>query len=200
MLSLDDPRWETLYSCYGEKSVPGLLQQLMVASLPLSREPRPTLWDDLLSELEHQATLYPVTIAAMPYLVRLAARVEPAERAEWLSEIAGMEAVRTLGIVYDPQGQITPDLITAYEQSLRDVVPLVQETLAAGPKWGSGRPEANMATLLSLLAFAYGERRLGLLLARWWPYAETSSEQEPLPLASLKQYEELTGDIRGPFS
>lgn len=200
MLPLDDPRWETLDSCYGEKSVPGLLQQLMVVYLPLPREPRPTLWDDLFSELEHQGTLYPATIAAMPYLVGLAARAEPVERAEQLSEIAGIEAVRTLGIVHDPQGQITPDLITAYEQSLRDVVPLVQETLAAGPKWEDGKPETNMATLLSLLAFAYGERRLGFLLARWWPYAETPIGQEPLPLAGLKQYEGFTGDVRGPFS
>jgi len=200
MLPLDDPRWEILDSCYGEKSVSGLLQQLMVVSLPLPQEPRPTLWDDLFSELEHQATLYPATIAAMPYLVRLAARVEPVERAEQLSEIAGIEAVRTLGIIHDPQGQITPDLMTAYEQSLRDVVPLVQETLAAGPKWESGKPETNVATLLSLLAFAYGERRLGFLLARWWPYAETPIGQELLPLAGLKQYEEFTGDIHRPFS
>lgn len=195
MVPLDDPRWETLHSCYGEKSVSGLLQQLMIAPLPL---PRPTLWDDLLSELEHQGTLYPATIAAMPHLVRLITRVQPAERGEWLSCIAGIEAMRTVGNVYDPQGQITPDLIAAYEQSLRDVVPLVQETLTAGSKPQYGTTEANTASLLSLLAFTYGERRLGYLLSRWWPYAQSLTGEELIPVGDLKYYEEMTGDVRTP--
>ncbi|MCD0171824.1 hypothetical protein [Deinococcus sp. 23YEL01] len=136
----------------------------------------------------------------MPYLVSLAAQTASTERASLLSEIAGIEAMRTLGNVYDPHRQITPDLVTAYEQSLRDLVPLVQETLAAGPKWEGGTTEVNTASLISLLAFAHGEGRLGYLLSRWLPYAQSSTGQEFIPTADLRFYEEMTGDIRNPLT
>lgn len=200
MLPLDDPRWATVSSCYGERSVATLLQKLLTVPLPLPhREHEPTLWDELFGELYHQGTLYPATIAAMPHLVRLVARVEPPGRAEWLSGIAEIEAMRTLGDVYDPEGQITPELMTAYEQALRDVVPLVQEAIEAGARWEGVKSEVTLATLLSLLAFAQRERRLGFLLARWWPYSQTRTEQRFIPVAGLEQYEELTGDVQDPL-
>jgi len=197
MLALDDPRWDTLSSCYGGWPVADLLERLLTESFPLPHvEHRPTLWDQLFSELYHQGTLYPATIAAMPHLVRIVARVEPRQRTEWLSLIADIEAMRTVGNVYDPQEQLTPDLVNAYEETFLEVTVLAQETIAAGGWRESVRSESSLAALLSLSAFASGERRLGYLLSRWWPYAETHTARGLLPLASLEKYEDLTGDIR----
>jgi len=197
MLALDDPRWETLASCYGERPVAGLLQRLLIVSLPLDLEKnRPTLWDELFNELYHQGTLYPATIAATPHLFRFVARMEPGQRMDWLAMIANIEAMRTLGNVYDPQGQITSDLMMVYEQALRDGTTLVQEAIAARTGQENNHSESSMAKLLSLLAFASGERRLGYLLARWWPYAEIRPGEELIPVVGLEQYEEMTGDLR----
>jgi len=157
MLALDDPRWRTLASCYGEQPVAALLQRVLIVPLPLDpEEPRPTLWDELFNELYHQGTLYPATIAAIPHLFRLVARMQPGQRTDWLTLIAEIEAIRTLGNVFDSQGQITSDLTTAYdyEQALRDGTTLVQEEIAAWANRKEACPERTMASLLSLLAFA----------------------------------------------
>jgi len=197
MLALDDPRWDTLFSCYGEWPVAALLQRLLTESFPLPHvEHRPTLWDRLFSKLYHQGTLYPATIAAMPHLVRIVARVEPSQRTELLSLIAEIEAMRTVGNVYDPQEHITSDLVNAYEEALHEATVLAHETIAAGGWRESVHSESSLAALLSLSAFACGERRLGYLLSRWWPYAETHTAQGLLPVAGLEKYEELTGDVR----
>jgi len=50
--------------------------------------------------------------------------------------------------------------------------------------------EADVATLLSFLACAHGERRLGFLLARWWSYAQTE-DGALLQLAGVRQFGEL---------
>ncbi|QLG13266.1 hypothetical protein HLB42_20225 (plasmid) [Deinococcus sp. D7000] len=143
----------------------------------------------------HQGTVYPATIAAFPHLVRAVASLPPGHRAPWFSGLAELEAMRAVGTLHDPDGVVDAALEEAYHAALQAVVPLAVETLTTHGRWPGG--DVGTASTLALLAFARGDRRLGFMLARWWPYALVGTDREPVPLAALEQYEELTGTNTG---
>lgn len=203
MLPLDDPRWAALPDAYLTSGLPGLLRQLLEEAP--HADPLGEGWEDwwerggsggrVWSLILHQGTVYPATIAAFPHLVRAVASLPPGHRAPWLSGLAELEAMRAVGTLHDPDGVVDAALEEAYHAALQAVVPLAVETLATHGRWPGG--EVGTASMLALLAFARGDRRLGFVLARWWPYALVGTDREPVPLATLEQYEELTGKSTG---
>ncbi|WP_407572753.1 hypothetical protein [Deinococcus altitudinis] len=129
----------------------------------------------------------------MPHMVQAIRRLAPSERMPWLAVVAEIEAMHAWqGEPHEFLEGLTPDLLDAYWQAIRETVLLATETLATGAQrlpYGTSSGY-DVVTLLSFLAFDHGERRLGFLLARWWPYAQTE-EGARLPLAGIKQFEEL---------
>jgi len=194
MLPLTDPRWATLKTAYGEPSLAPVLARLLTEPLLFAPESeRPTLEDEIWTQIYHQRTLYPATIAAVPHIVQAIRRLAPAERMPWLAMVAEIEAMRAWqGEPPELLEDLTPDLLDAYRQAIQETVLLATETLAARTQRlpYTKSSEADVARLLSFLAFAHGEGRLGFLLARWWPYAE-AEDGTLLPLAGVKQFEEL---------
>ena len=193
VLPLDDPRWSTLPTAYDHPGLPTLLNRLLTE--PPEPEPGtqiPTIWEEVWELILYQGCLYPAAMAAMPYLVLALARVEPARRTFWLGSLAELEALRAVQ-PWSPDAAewLTTELLAAYERALRDVVSLVAETILAAtqPLVLGETSEEETARLLSLLAFARGERRLGYLLARWWPYADSASGLQ-LPVAGLTLFED----------
>ncbi|CUH78671.1 hypothetical protein [Tropicibacter naphthalenivorans] len=82
-LPLDHPAWGALFGPYGVQDVPGVLRAL-------SAEWHTDLARDLFWEkLHHQETLYPVTWAALPWLLEMPARREVLEFASWVLYCAG---------------------------------------------------------------------------------------------------------------
>lgn len=198
MLSLNDPRWPLLHTCYGRQSVSVLLMRLLTeAPQPDYGEPHPTLWEEVMSELEHQGTIYPATIAAFPFLVQAVARVAPARRAYWLGMLAFLVSGQRAQNLQDPDGQVTPALSAAFEQAIQDVVPLAVESVLTGATFGDS--ERSAAAMLALVAFARGESRLGFILAEWWPYGKHPGTKSLVPMAVLEKYEDMTGDVRDPL-
>jgi len=129
----------------------------------------------------------------VPHIVQAIRRLAPAERMPWLAMVAEIEAMHVWqGEPPEVLHGLTPDLFDAYQQTIQENGLLATQTLATGTQrlpYGTSS-EADVARLLSFLAFAHGEKRLGFLLARWWPYAE-AEDGALLPLAGVKQFGEL---------
>ncbi|MBY5971068.1 hypothetical protein KUV28_01855 [Ferrimonas balearica] len=70
-LELSDPIWTRLYGPYGVRDVPGQLGRL--AARWDAEEAQHLFWE----ELHHQEELYPVSYAALPWLVEIAPQSEP---------------------------------------------------------------------------------------------------------------------------
>lgn len=70
-LELSDPIWTRLYGPYGVRDVPGQLGRL--AARWDAAEAQHLFWE----ELHHQEDLYPVSYAALPWLVEIAPESEP---------------------------------------------------------------------------------------------------------------------------
>lgn len=203
MLPLDDLRWATLPDAYLTSDLPRLLQQLLDEAPHFEHSgktwdhwwERPETGGQVWSLILHQGTVYPATIAAFPHLVRAVASLPPGQRASWLGALAELEAMRVVGTLHDPDGAVDATLEEAYHAALQYVVPLAVETLATPGRLPDG--DVGTASVLALLAFARGDRRLGFVLSRWWPYAQVDTGSEPVPLAALAQYQEWTGTSSG---
>ena len=204
MLDLQDERWATLPNAYHDPDLPALLVRLTTeppdaddsaASGP--EQPEPTLWETIWNLVYHQGTIYPASIAAFPYLVSAAARAEPAKRAHWLNDLAELEATRVIGELDDPHQLVDAALMQAYQAALVHAASLACEALTTQAEW-SGR-ERSAAAMMSLLAFARGDQRLGFLLARWWPYGECSASGGYIPVTALATFEEFTGQRQNPL-
>lgn len=95
MLPLDDAAWSTLEHAYGKASdTPRHL-----AVLATGGEPAEDALIELSGSIFHQSTVYSATVAAWPYLVRVAADGEQDEllRARLLVNMAAMATVASAG-------------------------------------------------------------------------------------------------------
>ncbi|MFC5849298.1 hypothetical protein [Deinococcus petrolearius] len=199
MWPLDDPRWQAFAHLDGIQE--RLYDVVRSPDLILKHTGRPTHWDSLLSDMFHLREASPAMMHAFPLLVHVVALLRPEDRGEHLIDLADAAAQFTLGTHHPRLLQLPTCVHDDYQVSLRVLLPITQEAIAAGAhrdtEWDS---EEALAALLSLQAFARDEQRLGVLLARWHPYTAASSSGPAQPVWALQQYEELTGgpdvDIR----
>jgi hypothetical protein len=150
MLSLDDPRWETLTHAYGSAvDLPSRLRAL--ASGPVTEELTEALW----SSLWHQGDVYTASYAAAPHLVEAAAAMPVEQRVEWLVLALGIGAAAR-----EPDAPPVPeDLAPGLEAAAARGRPLVSELVAAR-EWS----EADARWVTGLVAVVAGHPKFGLEL------------------------------------
>ncbi|WP_139806478.1 hypothetical protein [Deinococcus hopiensis] len=151
----------------------------------------PTLWDHLMASLFYQRELSPAMIAAFPYLLQGVGQLDPQDRGTYLADLADAAAQAALNVKEVWWSQLPLEVHAGYDRALQSALKITQEAVVAGAHQRSKRSEEVFAALLSLEAFAQNETRLGVMLARWWPYTESTQ-----PVWALKQYETRTGDVR----
>jgi hypothetical protein len=147
LAGLESIAWPALTHAYGPaEDTPGLLRLLTTAS----GEELADALDELWSSICHQGTVYPATVAAVPFLAGLAADgVHPAELLAMLGVIADSR---------DPWGLDDPDAARAAVAAYFDaLVPLARHPEEAV------RSEA----LTALCAAGPADRTLELLRERW---------------------------------
>ncbi|WP_345450637.1 hypothetical protein [Deinococcus aluminii] len=190
----DEQRRLLLDNAYNDPRLPELLERMLIegpGEYPMEpsscEEEELPLWERVWSLVYHQATLYPATFVAVPFMCEvLKFSASTPEPFLYLAEI---EAVRS--VQQDVKNRfpaVTDELWRDYSEAIRSLGPLILEKLTANFDTAY-RSEVVKASMLSLLAFSGGEERLGFALARWWPYAILGNQK--IPLASVRQYEEM---------
>ena len=143
ILSLDNPRWNSLQHAYGVASdIPALLRQL--ESLPDSKgESEP--WFSLWSALAHQGDVYSASFAAVPHIIEALSVAPLKVSSTYFQFPAWVEICRSNKNVVVPS-----DLLPAYSAALAKLPSLVAAT--AEREWD----EDFLACALSAIAASKG--------------------------------------------
>lgn len=97
LLPLDSPHWHELSACWSAPRAIELLRQI-VSTGRLGEA-----WQQLQEEIIHQGTVYGVTSAALPHLIRLAPSLTPDEQRDLWIDVAFMVAAgRTASTATSP--------------------------------------------------------------------------------------------------
>jgi hypothetical protein len=125
MVELDSPRWRDLHHAYGPAGdVPALLARL-------ARDERSSeLEQALYGALWHQGNIFTASYAAVPHLVRAAARMPAEQRLHWLVLAVGIAATS----MTSNSLPVPEDLGLDLRQVVNDVRELVRDSLFAN-KW-----------------------------------------------------------------
>ncbi|PZG16860.1 HEAT repeat domain-containing protein [Nonomuraea aridisoli] len=126
---LDDIRWARMRHAYGPAAdVPGLLRGLADPD-PAVRE---TALDGMYGTVHHQGDVYPCTVAAIPFLLRIAADPGVPGRAEVVRLLAGIgsaEDPTELEGAYRKANQAVGAAYPLWEKLLEDADPRVREAV-----------------------------------------------------------------------
>src|SRR5262245_56631981 len=115
LLPLDSPRWNDLTACYSTLRAIELLRQI-VSTGRLGEA-----WREFHGEITHQGTVYGVTSAALPHLIRLAPSLTPDEQRDlWID--VGFLVIAGAGSC--DGSEPGPGMQETLTQSLRDAEPL----------------------------------------------------------------------------
>ncbi|MFI6743533.1 HEAT repeat domain-containing protein [Nonomuraea sp. NPDC050451] len=149
---LDEIRWGRMRHAYGSAAeVPGLLRDL-IDSDPAVRE---SALDGMYGAVHHQGDVYPCTIAAIPFLLRIAERPELPGRpgvVELLASMGSAEDPTELSGPYRKANEAVAAAYPLWERLLADADPRVREgALEVLPACTRRRPEA-LARLAGRLA------------------------------------------------
>jgi hypothetical protein len=115
LLPLDSPHWNSLSACY---STPHALEALR--EIVATRRLGPA-WDRLQGEIQHQGSVYGVTSAVLPHLIRLAPSLNPDEQRDLWIEVGFLV---TAGADSFGGNEPVPGMQETLTQSLRDAEPL----------------------------------------------------------------------------
>jgi hypothetical protein len=115
LLPLDSPHWNDLTACYSTPRAIELLRQI-VSTGRLGEA-----WRDFHGEIIHQGTVYGVTSAALPHLIRLAPSLTPDEQIDLWIEVGFLV---TAGAGSFDGKEPVPGMQETLTQSLRDAEPL----------------------------------------------------------------------------
>src|SRR5262245_51524543 len=120
LLPLDSPRWNDLTACYSTPRAIELLRQI-VSTGRLGEA-----WRDFHGEIIHQGSVYGVTSAALPHLIRLAPSLTPDEQIELWIQVGFLV---TAGAGSFDGKEPVPGMQETLTQSLRDAEPLALRAL-----------------------------------------------------------------------
>jgi hypothetical protein len=115
LLPLDSPRWNDLTACYSTLRAIELLRQIVLTGR------LGEAWRELHDEIIHQGTVYGVTSAALPHLIRLAPSLTPDEQIDLWIEVGFLV---TAGAASFEGKEPVPGMQETLTQSLRDAEPL----------------------------------------------------------------------------
>ena len=145
MLSLDNPRWQSLtggYRCPYDASV--ALRQL---------EHGEDVWDELWTELHHQGDVGPASYAAVPHLVRIAVQQRGGDWNTY-AIVSTIEIAR----LHPPNPELPDWLEQSYVQAIQDLAKLALVELE------STDDDLLVVSALGLIALARGLKKLGMLI------------------------------------
>lgn len=181
MLALDDERWKQLSHrglSGGRKSeldsdapyIPDVLRELFAN--PHDRE----LFDGMIPYLCSEGTTWPAAYAATPYIVELASRVSPPERANYLIWV-GLIVIDSI-----PAESVDELLRDDYVKALKSALPLLLETFMEELRG------YEIRYLLAALAALKGYLQLGEILANLDTYSYCQEcDSELFDLAEVMQ-------------
>lgn len=150
LTGLDDIDWAALEHAYGPaEDVPDLLRQLTGGDEEAAQDAMYELW----GTVWHQGSVYPATVAAVPYLAAIAVSGS--------SGVPTAEVLALLGSIAestDPRGVRDPEAVrAAVTECVEVIVPLA----------GSADSQTRAAALFALVHSAPVERVRALLLEHW---------------------------------
>ena len=139
LLPLDSPRWGELRHAFGAATeVPEWIREVAEEAEPeLCLHPRdmrvrPSAWDQMLTAVIHQGSLYSVTYAVTPHLVEIAAR------GSWRQRELTLYFLGELCVHGRPSDPVPPDLEPAHARALVRAREWSRETLRRfrdSPSW-----------------------------------------------------------------
>ncbi|WP_405494337.1 hypothetical protein [Nocardia sp. NBC_00511] len=162
LTGLDDIDWAALEHAYGPaEDVPDLLRQLTGGDQEAAQDAMYELW----GTVWHQGSVYPATVAAVPYLAAIAVSGS--------SGVPTAEVLALLGSIAestDPRGLRDPEAVRAAVTACVEVIV---------PLAGSADSQTRAAALFALVHSAPAERVRALLLEHW------RTETEPALLSAV---------------
>jgi len=157
MMSLDDPKWQSLEGGY---------RVAYDASEPLRRlEQGEDVWDELWQELHHQGDVGEASYAAVPHLVRITEGRQP----DWnlYALVAVIEVERNRRSNPPVPFWLETDYKTAWQEIKKRALQDVQSTT----------DPLLLRSALSVIALASGETKLGAILT-WMDTSEVDEIAE----------------------
>jgi len=148
LLPLDSPHWHDLSACWSAKRAIELLRQI-VSTGQLGEA-----WQQLQEEIIHQGTVYGVTAAALPHLIRLAPSLTPDEQRELWIDVAFMV---TAGADSFDGNEPVSGMQETLTQSLRDAEPLALQAFLASPSLDEGMVSYYALACVALSGHAVGD-------------------------------------------
>ncbi|KRR15916.1 hypothetical protein CQ14_29050 [Bradyrhizobium lablabi] len=147
LLPLDSPHWHDLTACWSAERAIELLRQI-VSTGRLGEA-----WDQLHEEITHQGSVYGVTSAALPHLIRLAPSLTPVEQHNLWIEIG---LLITAGADSFDGKEPVPGMQETLTQSLRDAEPIALQAFLDSPSL-----DASDASYLALACVALSGHTVG---------------------------------------
>src|SRR4029450_6480876 len=148
LLPLDSPHWHDLSACWSAPRAIELLRQI-VSTGRLGEA-----WQQLQEEIIHQGTVYGVTSAALPHLIRLAPSLTPDEQRELWIDVAFMV---TAGADSFDGNEPVPGMQETLTQSLCDAEPLALQAFLASPSLDEGMVSYYALACVALSGDAVGD-------------------------------------------
>ena len=131
MLPLEDPRWGELTAFFSDKSLPAVVGEWL-ASLGIGREEE--VYSDLYNRFLHQNSIANAAFAVVPWLVDVCETGGTEYRADYLTDVALVEAHRIkYGLYYHRDGteEYPQWLMADYRQALDEARILAEGVVRA---------------------------------------------------------------------
>ena len=163
---LHDPRWQSLSGGYGIPYDPSLALEAL--------ENGATSWDELWENLHHQGDVGTASYAAVPHIVRIAAKL-------WRNKWEPYALVAT--IETERHRRSNPDipdwLASSYALAIRDLA-----KLAASELLNTSDP-LLVQSMIGLIALAQGQTKLGALISNFDQSEIDEAAEERLAWSTL---------------
>ena len=150
LLPLDSPHWNDLTACYSN-STPRVIELLrqIVSTGRLGEA-----WGELHDEIIHQGTVYGVTSAALPHLIRLAPSLTPDEQRQLWIDVAFLIVA---GADKFDGNEPVPGMQETLTQSLRDAEPLALQAFLDSPPLEAGEASYYALACVALSGHTVGD-------------------------------------------
>jgi hypothetical protein len=148
LLPLDSPHWNDLTACQSAARAVELLRQIV------STGRLDEAWRELHDEIIHQGSVYGVTSAALPHLIRLAPSLTPDEQRDLWIEVA---LLIIAGADSFDGNEPVPGMQETLTRSLRDAEPLALRAFLDSPPLEAGEASYYALACVALSGHTVGD-------------------------------------------